>query len=120
PPRRGPRGSPRLDPAGSGQPRRGRDRRRGVRAGGAKPRLDHRSCPGRRGETGRTALRAAVTRRGSPQMREFALRVLSYLPPRRRTLLWALLQVLLISACEMLKPWPLKIIIDSVLSGQPP
>ena len=47
-------------------------------------------------------------------MREYALRVLSYLPPRRRTLLWALLQVLLISACEMLKPWPLKIIIDSV------
>ena len=53
-------------------------------------------------------------------MREFAVRVLAYLPSRRRTLLWALLQVLLISACEMLKPWPLKIIIDSVLSGQPP
>jgi ATP-binding cassette subfamily B protein/subfamily B ATP-binding cassette protein MsbA len=28
--------------------------------------------------------------------------------------------VLLIGACEMLKPWPLKIIIDSVLGGQPP
>jgi ATP-binding cassette subfamily B protein len=53
-------------------------------------------------------------------VREFAVRVLAYLPPRRRTLLWALLQVLLISACEMLKPWPLKIIIDSVLGGQPP
>jgi ATP-binding cassette subfamily B protein/subfamily B ATP-binding cassette protein MsbA len=48
------------------------------------------------------------------------VRVLSYLPPYRQTLLWALVQVLLISALEMLKPWPLKIIIDSVLGGQPP
>ncbi|HWN15200.1 MAG TPA: ABC transporter ATP-binding protein [Candidatus Dormibacteraeota bacterium] len=53
-------------------------------------------------------------------MRRFAVRVLSYLPPYRQTLLWALVQVLLISALEMLKPWPLKIIIDSVLGGQPP
>src|SRR5438876_744703 len=53
-------------------------------------------------------------------MRRFAVRVRSYLPPYRQTLLWALLQVLLISALEMLKPWPLKIIIDSVLGGQPP
>ena len=52
-------------------------------------------------------------------MREFAIRVLSYLPPYRQKLLWALIQVLLISALEMLKPWPLKIIIDSVLGGQP-
>jgi ATP-binding cassette, subfamily B, bacterial len=53
-------------------------------------------------------------------VRRFAVRVLSYLPPYRQTLLWALVQVLLISALEMLKPWPLKIIIDSVLGGQPP
>jgi ATP-binding cassette subfamily B protein/subfamily B ATP-binding cassette protein MsbA len=53
-------------------------------------------------------------------MREFAVRVLAYLCPYRRTLFWAFLQVLLIGACEMLKPWPLKIIIDSVLGGQPP
>jgi ATP-binding cassette subfamily B protein len=53
-------------------------------------------------------------------MREFAVRVLAYLRPYRRTLFWAFLQVLLIGACEMLKPWPLKIIIDSVLGGQPP
>jgi ATP-binding cassette subfamily B protein/subfamily B ATP-binding cassette protein MsbA len=53
-------------------------------------------------------------------MRGFAIRVLSYLPPYRQKLLWALVQVLLISAFEMLKPWPLKIIIDSVLGGQPP
>ncbi len=53
-------------------------------------------------------------------MREFAVRVLAYLPPYRRTLYWAFLQVLVIGACEVLKPWPLKIIIDSVLGGQPP
>jgi ATP-binding cassette subfamily B protein len=53
-------------------------------------------------------------------MREFAVRVLAYLCPYRRTLFWAFLQVLLIGACEMLKPWPLKIIIDSVLGSQPP
>jgi len=53
-------------------------------------------------------------------VRRFAVRVLSYLPPYRQTLLWALVQVLLIGALEMLKPWPLKIIIDSVLGGQPP
>jgi ATP-binding cassette, subfamily B, bacterial len=53
-------------------------------------------------------------------VRAFAVRVLSYLPPRRRTLLGALVQVLLISGFEMLKPWPLKVIIDSVLGGQPP
>jgi ATP-binding cassette subfamily B protein len=49
----------------------------------------------------------------------FALRILAYLRPHRLALLWALLQVLLIGACELLKPWPLKIIIDSVLGGQP-
>jgi ATP-binding cassette subfamily B protein len=53
-------------------------------------------------------------------MRGFATRVLSYLPPYRQKLFWALIQVLLISAFEMLKPWPLKIIIDSVLGGQAP
>ena len=53
-------------------------------------------------------------------MKGFAVRVLSYLPPYRQTLLWALVQVLLIGALEMLKPWPLKIIIDSVLGGHPP
>jgi ATP-binding cassette subfamily B protein len=46
-------------------------------------------------------------------------RVLGYLRPHRLTLLWALAQVLLITGCELLKPWPLKIIIDSVLGGQP-
>lgn len=52
-------------------------------------------------------------------MSGFTVRVLAYLRPHGLTLLWAFLQVLMISACELLKPWPLKIIIDSVLGGQP-
>jgi len=46
-------------------------------------------------------------------------KVLSYLWPYRWQFLLALLQVFLISGCELLKPWPFKIIIDNVLSGQP-
>jgi ATP-binding cassette subfamily B protein len=49
----------------------------------------------------------------------FAGRVLTYLRPHRLALLWALAQVLLITGLELLKPWPLKVIIDSVLGGQP-
>jgi ATP-binding cassette, subfamily B, bacterial len=43
----------------------------------------------------------------------------SYLRPYGFAVVCALLQVLFISALELLKPWPLKIIIDNVLSGQP-
>ena len=52
-------------------------------------------------------------------MSGFALRVFAYLRPHRPTLCWAFAQVLLISGCELLKPWPLKVIIDSVLRGEP-
>ena len=45
--------------------------------------------------------------------------VRSYLKPYRLPFIWALAQVLLISAFELLKPWPLKIIIDHVLSKKP-
>ena len=45
--------------------------------------------------------------------------VRSYLKPYRLPFVWALAQVLLISAFELLKPWPLKIIIDHVLSQKP-
>ena len=45
--------------------------------------------------------------------------VLPYLWPYRLQFLWALGQVFLISACELLKPWPFKIIIDNVLGGKP-
>jgi len=45
--------------------------------------------------------------------------VRSYLKPYRLPFAWALAQVVLISAFELLKPWPLKIIIDHVLSKKP-
>jgi ATP-binding cassette, subfamily B, bacterial len=45
--------------------------------------------------------------------------VRSYLRPYLPAFVFALAQVLLISALELLKPWPLKIIIDHVLSGHP-
>ena len=45
--------------------------------------------------------------------------VRSYLRPYWMTFVFALGQVLFIGALELLKPWPLKIIIDNVLSGNP-
>jgi ATP-binding cassette subfamily B protein/subfamily B ATP-binding cassette protein MsbA len=45
--------------------------------------------------------------------------VASYLKPYRAAFAFALAQVLLISALELLKPWPLKIIIDNILSDTP-
>ena len=44
--------------------------------------------------------------------------VRSYLRPYWAVFAFALLQVFLISALELLKPWPLKIIIDNVLSDK--
>ncbi|HUM16881.1 MAG TPA: ABC transporter ATP-binding protein [Candidatus Nitrosotalea sp.] len=52
-------------------------------------------------------------------MSSFSRRVSAYLWPHRGRILWALLQVCLISAFELLKPWPIKLIIDSVLGGEP-
>jgi ATP-binding cassette, subfamily B, bacterial len=45
--------------------------------------------------------------------------VRSYLRPYIFTFVFALVQVVFISALELLKPWPLKIIIDHVLTGTP-
>jgi ATP-binding cassette, subfamily B, bacterial len=45
--------------------------------------------------------------------------VRSYLRPYGFAVICALLQLLFINALELLKPWPLKIIIDNVLSGNP-
>ena len=45
--------------------------------------------------------------------------VRSYLKPYWLTFGFALGQLLFISALELLKPWPLKIIIDNVLTGSP-
>ena len=46
-------------------------------------------------------------------------KVLRYLRPYRFPFLIALAQVFIMSGCELLKPWPLKIVIDNVLSGKP-
>lgn len=45
--------------------------------------------------------------------------VRSYLGPYWAVFGFALLQVFFISGLELLKPWPLKIIIDNILSGKP-
>ena len=52
-------------------------------------------------------------------MKRLAPRILAYLRPHHRALGWALAQVLLVGAFEVLKPWPLKIVIDSVLGDRP-
>ena len=44
--------------------------------------------------------------------------VFATLRPYRVRLGFALVQVVLIGGAELLKPWPLKVIIDNVLGGQ--
>src|SRR5947209_6107338 len=48
-----------------------------------------------------------------------ARKLLPYLTPHRWRIAWALLQVFLITGFELLKPWPLQVVIDSVLGGKP-
>jgi ATP-binding cassette subfamily B protein len=48
-----------------------------------------------------------------------ARRMLPYICAHWPRLVWPLVLAMLISACEVLKPWPLKIVIDSVLGAQP-
>jgi ATP-binding cassette subfamily B protein/subfamily B ATP-binding cassette protein MsbA len=46
-------------------------------------------------------------------------KLLPYLKPYRWRVAWALSQVLLITGFELLKPWPLQVIIDNVLGSKP-
>jgi ATP-binding cassette, subfamily B, bacterial len=46
-------------------------------------------------------------------------KLLPYLKPYHWLIAWALLQVLLIAGFELLKPWPLQVVIDNVLGGKP-
>ncbi len=46
-------------------------------------------------------------------------KLLPYLRPYRGPVTWALAQVFLITAFELLKPWPLQVVIDNVLGGKP-
>jgi ATP-binding cassette, subfamily B, bacterial len=45
-------------------------------------------------------------------------KLLAYLRPYRLRFAWALVQVMLIAGFDLLKPWPLKLVIDDVLSGK--
>src|SRR5277367_3289462 len=46
-------------------------------------------------------------------------KLLPYLRPYRGPVTWALAQVFLITGFELLKPWPLQVVIDNVLGGKP-
>jgi len=48
-----------------------------------------------------------------------AIKLLAYLKPHWCRIAWALLQVLLIAGFELLKPWPLQVVIDNALGGKP-
>jgi ATP-binding cassette subfamily B protein len=47
------------------------------------------------------------------------MKLLPYLKAHRWRIAWALLQVLLVAGFELLKPWPLQIVIDNALGGKP-
>jgi len=47
-----------------------------------------------------------------------AWKFLPYLRPYRWRITWALLQIFLIAGFDLLKPWPLQIVIDDVLGGK--
>jgi len=46
-------------------------------------------------------------------------KLLPYLKPHCWLIAWALFQVFLIAGFELLKPWPLQVVIDNVLGGNP-
>jgi ATP-binding cassette, subfamily B, bacterial len=52
-------------------------------------------------------------------MTYLARKLLPYLWPYRLRFAWALVQVFLIAGFNLLKPWPLQIVIDHVLQGRP-
>jgi ATP-binding cassette, subfamily B, bacterial len=52
-------------------------------------------------------------------MAALAWKLLPYLRPYRWRFAWALLQVFLIAGFDLLKPWPLQLVIDHVLGGRP-
>ncbi len=53
-------------------------------------------------------------------MNSLAWKLLPYLRPYKWRVAWALLQIFLISGFELLKPWPLQLVIDDVLGGKAP
>ncbi len=51
-------------------------------------------------------------------MRGLAWKLLPYLGPYKWRIAWALAQIFLMSGFELLKPWPLQLVIDDVLAGK--
>jgi ATP-binding cassette subfamily B protein/subfamily B ATP-binding cassette protein MsbA len=52
--------------------------------------------------------------------KSYGWKLLPYLRPYRWRFVWALSQVFLIAGFELLKPWPLQVVIDNVLGGKAP
>jgi ATP-binding cassette subfamily B protein len=48
-----------------------------------------------------------------------ATKLYPYLKPYRWTILWALAQILIMTGFELLKPWPLQLVVDHVLTKKP-
>jgi len=53
-------------------------------------------------------------------MHSLAWKLLPYLRPYKWRVAWALVQIFLMSGFELLKPWPLQLVIDDVLGGKTP
>ena len=53
-------------------------------------------------------------------MNNLAWKLLPYLRPYKGRVFWAIVQIFLISAFDLLKPWPLQIVVDDVLGGKSP
>src|SRR5437660_12690057 len=94
------------------------------RGGGAAGAADARRSDRPRGAADRRAAHGLRRRRvqprpvcGGPAM---VAKFLPYLKAHRWQVAWALAQVFLIAGFELLKPWPLQIVIDYVLGGKPP
>src|SRR5579872_4326100 len=53
-------------------------------------------------------------------MNSLLWKLLPYLRPYRWRVAWAFIQIFLVAGFELLKPWPLQIVIDDVLGGKTP
>jgi ATP-binding cassette subfamily B protein len=60
-----------------------------------------------------------MARKGQARIDVMLKKLLPYLRPYRWQITWALLQLFLIAGFELLKPWPLQVVIDNVLGGKP-
>src|SRR3984957_4282324 len=49
----------------------------------------------------------------------YGRKLLPYMRPYRLQFGWALAQVFLVAGFDLLKPWPLQIVLDNVLGGKP-